>query len=116
MRRLRREVMSRYDRDEDFYSGGGREYEEERGDGREYERGRYARRGASRSHVRCRDIMTRDVTVATRTTTLGEVAKLMRDEDTGVIPVVELEDAAIIEGDGRAKDAPRVAGRMRSNG
>ncbi len=46
-------------------------------------------RGASRSHVRCRDIMTRDVTVAMRDTTLEEVARMMRDEDTGVIPVVE---------------------------
>ena len=74
------------------------------------------RRGASRSHVRCRDIMTRDVTVATRATTLGEVAKMMRDEDTGVIPVVEIDDSSLLEGDGKAKDAPRVAGRMRSNG
>ncbi len=46
-------------------------------------------RGASRSHVRCRDIMTRDVTVATRETPIVEVARMMRDEDTGVIPVVE---------------------------
>ncbi len=51
------------------------------------------RMGASRSHVRCRDIMTRDVTVAMRDTTLQQVAILMRDEDTGVIPVVELDDA-----------------------
>ena len=79
-------------------------------------RGRGARRGASRSHVRCRDIMTRDVTVATRATTLGEVAKMMRDEDTGVIPVVEQDAAPMLEGDGRAQDAPRVVGRVRSNG
>jgi CBS domain-containing protein len=54
----------------------------------EYERGRRGR-GAARSHLRCRDIMTRDVTVAGRETTLEEVARMMRDEDTGVIPVVE---------------------------
>jgi len=48
-----------------------------------------ARRGAARSHVRCRDIMTRDVTVATRDTTLEDVARLMKNEDTGVIPVVD---------------------------
>ena len=47
------------------------------------------RGGATRSHVRCRDIMTRDVTVATRDTTLEEVSRMMRDEDTGVIPVVD---------------------------
>jgi CBS domain-containing protein len=52
--------------------------------------GRPTRRGGpARSHVRCRDIMTRDVTVATRETTLDAVARMMRDEDTGVIPVVE---------------------------
>lgn len=55
---------------------------------RAFGRGR-SRRGPSRSHVRCRDIMTRDVTVATRETTLQQVAAMMRDEDTGVIPVVE---------------------------
>jgi len=53
------------------------------------ERVRDGKRGASRSHVRCRDIMTRDVTVATREATLQQVASMMRDEDTGVIPVVE---------------------------
>ncbi|HLL76501.1 MAG TPA: CBS domain-containing protein [Pyrinomonadaceae bacterium] len=64
----------------------GREYlrRRGRGEGRAPGRGR-----ASRSHLRCRDIMTRDVTVATRETTLEEVARMMRDEDTGVIPVVD---------------------------
>jgi CBS domain-containing protein len=33
--------------------------------------------------------MTRDLAIATRETTLHEVAAMMRDEDTGVIPVVE---------------------------
>lgn len=61
-----------------------REYEERE---RAYEGAR--RRGATRSHLRCRDIMTRDVTVALRDTTLDEVARKMRDEDTGIIPIVE---------------------------
>jgi len=39
--------------------------------------------------LRCRDIMTRDLAVATRDTTLREVAVMMKQEDTGVIPVVE---------------------------
>jgi CBS domain-containing protein len=51
--------------------------------------GRPRRYGAARSHLRCRDIMTRDMTVAARDTTLDEVARKMRDEDTGIIPVVE---------------------------
>jgi len=37
--------------------------------------------------------MTRDVTVATRDTTLEDVARLMKNEDTGVIPVVDRADA-----------------------
>ncbi len=74
--------------------------------GRKEERGR----GASRSHVRCRDIMTRDVTVAARDTSLMDVGAMMRDEDTGVIPVVERQDAQAGEGNGGGN------GRTRSNG
>jgi CBS domain-containing protein len=66
--------------------------------------------------VRCRDIMTRDVTVATRDTTLQEVAAMMRDEDTGVIPVVDRDDAPAIAGDTNLSDAPRINNRLRSNG
>ncbi|MDT4952231.1 MAG: hypothetical protein QOJ02_369 [Acidobacteriota bacterium] len=106
-------------------TGGGRQRrEDDRGDGRSrYEEGRdYARgrseergRGASRSHVRCRDIMTRDVTVATRETTLQEVAAMMRDEDTGVIPVVEIQNAQATEdtgGNGRSETRTKGNGRL----
>src|SRR5919202_1406664 len=103
----------RFDYDErDYGRGRGRYEEDDRsfwGAARDRLTGRDERRGASRSHLRCRDIMTRDVTVATRATTLGEVAKMMRDEDTGVIPVVEQDDATMLEAQGRAQDAPRVA-------
>jgi CBS domain-containing protein len=44
---------------------------------------------SARSRLRVRDIMTRDLAVASRDTTLREVATMMRDEDTGVIPVVD---------------------------
>jgi CBS domain-containing protein len=44
-----------------------------------------------RSRLRCRDIMTRDLAVATRDTPLTEVALMMKQEDTGVIPVVEYD-------------------------
>jgi CBS domain-containing protein len=72
----------------------GREYlrRRTRGEGRGPGRGRGR---ASRSHLRCRDIMTRDVTVATRDTTLEEVARMMRDEDTGVIPVVDRDNTPL---------------------
>ena len=108
-------------RSRDYYGDGGsywRDYDREGGgrsvydEGLGYRRGRSAGagRGASRSHVRCRDIMTRDVTVATRDTTLEKVAALMRDEDTGVIPVVEPQDATVTTGE--AADE----GRRRGNG
>ena len=44
-----------------------------------------------RSRLRCRDIMTRDLVIATRDTTLPEIALMMKQEDTGVIPVVEYD-------------------------
>src|SRR6266536_3402380 len=49
---------------------------------------RYDQR-VSRSRLRVRDIMTRELAVATRDTTLRDVAMMMKEEDTGVIPVVE---------------------------
>ncbi|HET6892664.1 MAG TPA: CBS domain-containing protein [Pyrinomonadaceae bacterium] len=52
----------------------------------------------ARSRLRCRDIMTRDLVVATRDTTLREVGKMMKEEDTGVIPVVDYTDTG---GNGR---------------
>ncbi|HEY0004690.1 MAG TPA: CBS domain-containing protein [Pyrinomonadaceae bacterium] len=73
------------------------------------------RRGASRSHVRCRDIMTRDVTVATGDTTLEEIARLMKEEDTGVIPVVERGTASEIKGD-IADETRRASNRSHNNG
>jgi CBS domain-containing protein len=84
--------------------------------GREFPREGYGgggrRRGPSRSHLRCRDIMTRDVTVATRETTLEDVARMMRDEDTGVIPVVEPGDTT----SNSVTEVQRVPARSASNG
>jgi len=77
-----------YYRDE-YYTARPARDERDFEEARAYERERRRRRGPARSHLRCRDIMTRDVTVAMRDTTLEEVARMMRDEDTGVIPVVE---------------------------
>src|ERR1043166_6258877 len=64
---------------------------------REYQRdyqnsGQYGQQySQERWRLRCRDIMTRDLAVATRDTTLPEIALMMKQEDTGVIPVVEYE-------------------------
>jgi CBS domain-containing protein len=52
-------------------------------------RSRYDER-ISRSRLHIRDIMTRELAVSTRDTTLHEVAGMMKHEDVGVIPVVDL--------------------------
>ncbi|HEY0079130.1 MAG TPA: CBS domain-containing protein [Pyrinomonadaceae bacterium] len=108
----------RYDRDDDERGRSlwdeGREYFRRTfgtGGGRERER-----RGATRSHVRCRDIMTRDVTVATRETMLEEVAKMMRDEDTGVIPVVERTASDLTDLAETRPDMNRVQANVVGNG
>jgi CBS domain-containing protein len=73
-------------------------------EGRDYQSrpGYYDR--TSRSRLRVRDIMTRELAVATRDTTLREVAAMMRDEDTGVIPVV---DYAATGGNGKTEGDER---------
>ncbi len=46
---------------------------------------------AARSRIRCRDIMAKSVTTATRANTLRDAALMMRDGDMGSVPVVEDE-------------------------
>ena len=113
-----------YDRDEPRYAnyGGGDRFREEnrrsslddlRGDlssGRWRERDQYA---SDRSRLRCREIMTRDLVVATRDTTLTEVARMMKQEDVGVIPVVEYDVPA--SGNGQT-DERRYEGRNYTRG
>src|SRR5690348_12458558 len=65
------------------------------------QRDRYA---ADRSRLRCRDIMTKDLAVATRDTRLVQVAVMMKQEDTGVIPVVDYD---AMGGNGRTEDYDR---------
>ena len=70
-----------------------------RGDlGTGQQRDRYT---AERSRLRCRDIMTKDLAVATRDTRLVQVALMMKQEDTGVIPVVDYD---VMSGNGRSDD------------
>jgi CBS domain-containing protein len=99
------------------YSGGLREdlYDRERGPGREYYPTRRREFGPAKSRLRCRDIMTRDLAVATRDTTLREIAIMMKDEDTGVIPVVEYDINRAGDGSEQAKEA-RAAGTRYSYG
>jgi CBS domain-containing protein len=50
-------------------------------------RSQYGQRPA-RSHLRCRDIMTRDLMTVRRDTPIAEVARIMRDKDVGAVPVI----------------------------
>lgn len=70
-------------------------------------------REPERSRLRCRDIMTRDLAVATRDTTLVEVAHMMKQEDTGVIPVVEYD---VVGGNGRSEGERKYEGRNYARG
>ena len=65
-------------------------------------------RSSERSRLRCREIMTKDLAVAQRDTPLTQVALMMKQEDTGVIPVVEYD---VMTGNGRTTDGGTTDGR-----
>lgn len=67
-------------------------------EGRDYRESPSYNDRVMRSRLRVRDIMTRDLVVAYRDTTLRDVATMMKDEDTGVIPVIDFA----AEGNGHA--------------
>jgi len=73
----------------------------------------YREQRSERSRLRCRDIMTRDLAVATRDTSIVEVALMMKQEDTGVIPVVEYDTTP---GNGRSENDRQSSGRNYSRG
>ncbi|HZI59385.1 MAG TPA: CBS domain-containing protein [Pyrinomonadaceae bacterium] len=76
--------------------------------------GQSSGRTSERSRLRCRDIMTRDLAIATRDTPTTEVALMMKQEDTGVIPVVEYD---VTPGNGRTEGVERkYDGRNYSRG
>jgi CBS domain-containing protein len=99
-----------YDYDEPRYSEHRERFRDDYGrrssyEGRGDSQARYAGGAtATRSRLRCRDIMTRELAVATRDTTLREVAIMMKQEDTGVIPVVDYDN----NGNGRATNDDRA--------
>ena len=69
---------------------------------------------SDRSRLRCRDIMTRDLAVATRGTMMVEIARMMKQEDTGVIPVVDYDVEA---GNGKSEATEtRYEGRNYTRG
>lgn len=51
---------------------------------------------AAKSRLRCREIMTRNPVTANREMTLQEVARLMKDGDFGVLPVVEKDTNRLV--------------------
>ena len=44
---------------------------------------------AAKSRIKCREIMTKKVATATRDATLQDVAKILREGDIGILPIVE---------------------------
>ena len=102
-----------YNYDEPRYNEGRDQYRENRGQRSSLDdlRGNLSPRystqpqAQTRSRLRCRDIMTRDLAVATRDTTLREVAVMMKQEDTGVIPVVDYD---VEGGNGTARTDDRA--------
>ena len=54
------------------------------------------KRAAARERLRCRDIMTKNPVAANREMTLQQVARLMRDGDFGVLPVVEKDTNRLV--------------------
>lgn len=109
-----------YNYDEPRYSNAARENRERWDEGNRYgeqnrrstlddfrgdlsTRRRDDRYGSDRSRLRCREIMTKDLAVAQRDTPLTQVALMMKQEDTGVIPVVEYD---VMGGNGRTTDDP----------
>jgi CBS domain-containing protein len=82
---------------------------------RSYDQGYEGRREsytAGRSRLRARDIMTRELAIATLDTSLMEVAIMMRDEDTGVIPVVDSRLAGNGGGNANTTRGAFVYGRL----
>ena len=110
-----------YDYDEPRYGGEYRERHRDEGRSSLFDirgdlgrpRERDYRREPERSRLRCRDIMTRDLAVASRDTLLVECARMMKQEDTGVIPVVEYDATS---GNGRSEEERKYEGRNYARG
>lgn len=51
---------------------------------------------AAKARIKCREIMTKNVSTATSEATLQEVAKLLRDGDIGILPIVEKETDRLV--------------------
>ena len=71
---------------------------------------------SDRSRLRCRDIMTRDVAVVTCDMTLQDVAFLMREEDTGIIPVVDVAEAHDLTEETKEPQTAKSRARAHSHG
>lgn len=49
----------------------------------------------SKSRIKCREIMSRNVSSASRTTSLQDVAKLLKEGDIGILPIVDEQNKLI---------------------
>lgn len=51
---------------------------------------------AAKARIKCREIMTKNVSTATSDATLQDVAKLLRDGDIGILPIVEKDTDRLV--------------------
>ncbi len=51
---------------------------------------------AAKARIKCREIMTKNVSTATSEATLQDVSKLLRDGDIGILPIVEKETNKLV--------------------
>ena len=50
----------------------------------------------AKSRIKCREIMTKNVSTAERDASLQEVARILKDGDIGILPIVEEETSKLI--------------------
>lgn len=50
----------------------------------------------AKSRLRCREIMSKNVQTANRNATLCEVAKILKEADIGILPIVEVDSTKLI--------------------
>src|SRR5438270_3244137 len=106
---------AQYENDEPRYIGherGENEFRTPVSRDRDYARERFGERERFRSRLRARDIMTRELAVAVRDNTLFQVACMMKDEDTGVIPVVEYSPVNGGNGDTNRRERRNGYGKL----
>ena len=51
---------------------------------------------AAKARIKCREIMTKNVSTATMDTSVQEVAQILKDGDIGILPIVEADSKKVV--------------------